>query len=87
MSVIGNKALKKRAITLHGKKKPMFTKNLPLSVFELLTYENAKTHAKRSSWRNRTTLLNACILSAFHILSYPKPKLIAKPALCGKRKK
>ncbi len=32
--------------------------------------------------KNRTTLLNACILSAFHILSYQNPKLHAKAPLC-----
>ncbi len=34
-----------------------------------------------------TTLPNACILDVFHILSYQNPKLHAKLALCGKKKK
>ncbi len=41
-----------------------FTKNLPLSVFELLIYQNAKRHAKHPSWRNRLTLAkNMCFES------------------------
>ncbi len=35
------------------------------NLFELLTYQNAKTHAKHSLWKNRITLPKTCILSLF----------------------
>ncbi len=54
-SMIGNKALKSRAITLHGNK-INFYQVFFLSVFELLIYQNAKTHAKHPLFRNRITL-------------------------------
>ncbi len=50
--------------------KPTFTKNLPLRVFELLTYQNAKTHAKHPLWRNKITLPETYILSVFDHVTY-----------------
>ncbi len=58
--------------------KPNFIKNLTLSVFELLTYQKAKTHAKRSLWRNRKTLPKTCILSVFDHVTYKNVKIHAK---------
>ncbi len=50
-----------------------FTKNFLLSVFELLTYQNAKTYAKHSLWRNRIiTLPKTCILSLFDHVTYKR---------------
>ncbi len=69
LSVLGNKALKTRAITLHGNK-ATFTKNLHLNVFELIIYQNTKTHAKHALWRNRITLPKTCILSVFDYFTY-----------------
>ncbi len=45
--------------------KPTFTKYLSLGVFELLTYQNAKSHAKHPLWKNTITLQKTCILSLF----------------------
>ncbi len=52
--------------------KPNFIKNLPLSVFELLMYQNAKTNAKQPLWRKRITLPKTCILSVFDHVTYKK---------------
>ncbi len=41
------------------------TKNLPLNIFDLIRYQNTKTHAKKALWRNRITLPKTCILSLF----------------------
>ncbi len=37
--------------------------------------------------RNRTTLLNACIFSAFHILSYQKPQITCEKSFVEKKKR
>ncbi len=50
--------------------KPTFTKNLPLSFFKLLTYQNAKNNAKHPLWRIRITLPKTCILSLFDHVTY-----------------
>ncbi len=47
-----------------------FTNNLPLRVFELLMYQNAKTNAKHPLWRKKITLPKTCILSVFDHVTY-----------------
>ncbi len=49
--------------------KQTFTKKLPLSVFELLTYQNAKSHAKHSLWR-KIILLKTFFLCVFDHIIY-----------------
>ncbi len=78
--------------------KPTFTKNLPLNVFELLIYQNAKKkHAKHPLWRNIITLPKTCILSVFdhftnnlslsvfELLIYKTAKIHAKHTLWRNR--
>ncbi len=68
--------------------KPNFIQNEPLSVFEVLTYENAKTHAKRSFWRNRITLPKRYILSSFELVTRKKnAKIDGKHSILGKKSK
>ncbi len=67
-------------------RKPNFTKNLPLSVFEILTYQNAKTPAKYILWRNRIILPKRYILSVFEILTYKKRENGWKVLYIGKQK-
>ncbi len=51
--------------------KPTFTKNLSLSVFELLTYQKAKTHAKHFFFMEKIiTLSKTFILSVFDHVTY-----------------
>ncbi len=59
LSVLGNKALKSRAITLHGNK-TNFDQELAIMCFELLTYQNAKTHAKHSFMEKQKILQKTC---------------------------
>ncbi len=66
--------------------KPSFNKNLPLSVFELLIYQNAKTHAKHPLWRNRLTLPKTCILRVFDHVTSNNTLIHAKNPMSGKRK-
>ncbi len=61
--------------------KTTFTKNLPLSVFELITYQNAKTHAKHLLWRNRIKLPKTYILRVLIMLSIKTLKYIQR-TLC-----
>ncbi len=68
-SVIGNKALKSRAITLHWNETILY-QELAISVFELLIYKTAKTHAKDTLWRKIITLQKPCILSVFDHVIY-----------------
>ncbi len=49
---------------------PIYTKNLYLSVFELLIYQIAKTHTKQNLWRKRITLPKTCILSVYDHVIY-----------------
>ncbi len=85
LTLLGNKALKSRAFTLHGNK-TKFYQNLPLSVFELLTYQNAKTHAKHPLWRNRITLPKTCILSVFDHATHKNDEIHGKNTMFVKRK-
>ncbi len=66
--------------------KTTFTKNVPLSFFELLTYQNAKTNAKHPLWRIRITLPKTCILSVFDHATYKNAKIHAKDPMFEKRK-
>ncbi len=52
--------------------KTTFTKKLPLSVFELLTYQYAKTPGKYILWRNRIILPNTYIFSVLDHIIYKK---------------
>ncbi len=63
-----------------------FTKNLPFSVFELITYQNAKTHAKHLLWRKRIKLPKTYILSVFDHVIYKNVKIQAKNLMFKKRK-
>ncbi len=68
--------------------KTTFTKSLPLCVFELLTYLNAKTYAKLPLWRKRITLSkNKYFVFFFSILRRKIEKKNAfKEPYMGKRK-
>ncbi len=61
--------------------KTTFTKNLPLIVFELITYQNVKTHAKHLLWRNRIKLPKTYILWVLIMLSIKTLKYIQR-TLC-----
>ncbi len=50
--------------------KQAFTKNLTIGVFQLPTYQNAKSHAKHPLFRNRITLPKIFILSVFDQVTY-----------------
>ncbi len=66
--------------------KQTFTKNLPLGVFELLTYQNAKSHAKHSLWKNTITLPKTCILCVYDHVTYENTEIHVKTSMFGKRK-
>ncbi len=66
------------------KPKQCIIKSVSFEIFELITYENAKTHQKHTLWRNRTTLRQTCVLSVFFILLGKKtPKMHAKYPIYG----
>ncbi len=67
LNVLGNKALKTRAITLHGNKTNL-CQELALKFFELIIYQNTKTHAKQALWRNRITLSKNVYFQCFFII-------------------
>ncbi len=78
--MIGNKALKIRAITLHGNKVNFYF----LSIFELLIYQNDKTHAKHPFFlKNRITLPKTCILSVFDHVTYKTLKYMQRILCLG----
>ncbi len=66
--------------------KPTITKNLLFSVFELIIYQNAKTHAKHTLWRNRVTLPKTCILSVFDCLPIKTLKYIQRSLCLGNKR-
>ncbi len=72
LNVIDNKTLKKHVNDLVRYYKITLRKTCHMSVFELLTYQNAKTYAKHPSWRNIITILKKkkCILSVFDHVTY-----------------
>ncbi len=84
--MLGNKALKTRAVTLHGKRKNNFYQELAFKCFELITYLNAKTHAKHLLWRNRIKLRKTYILRVFIMLSIKTLKYIQR-TLCLRNKR
>ncbi len=78
---LGNKALKSMSITLHGNKKN-FYQELEFMCFELIIYQNTKTNAKLTLWRNRITLPKTCILSVFFIFLPIKTLKYIQRSLC-----
>ncbi len=67
-----------------GKRKN-FTKNVyyDFFFFQLLKYQNVKTHEQLSIWRNITTLPKTCILSIFYIVRFQNAKMDARPLIWG----
>ncbi len=82
LSVLGNKALKSRVITLHGNKNN-FYQELAFKCFELITYQNAKTHAKHLLWKNRITLSKTYILRVLIMLPIKTLKYIQRTVFLG----
>ncbi len=67
-SMLGNKTLKRRAITIH-KNKTNFYQEIAFKCFQLFTYQNATRHAKLSLWR-KIILPKTFILSVFEHVTY-----------------
>ncbi len=69
--------------TLYGETEQTKTKRKTciMSVFEVLIYQNTKTHEWYSIRRNRITLPKPCILSVIHIVSYQNAKMHGKPPI------
>ncbi len=70
--------------TNHHYEKPVFLKSLFFAIqiivffFQVLTNQNAKTHAKHPLWRNRIILPTTCIFNVFELVIYENGKMHAK---------
>ncbi len=83
INVLGTKSLKNTERILFGKKETTLLKAVPLSVFELFLYENAKMHAKHTLRRNTITLPNACMFRVFELVTYQNDKMHEKYPILG----
>ncbi len=52
--------------------KPTFPKNLPLSVFELIIYQNTKTHPKHALWRKKNNITKNMNFESFSLFNLLK---------------
>ncbi len=49
-----------------------------MCVFQFITYQNTKTHAKYPLWRNKITLPKNCHFKYFELVTYKNTKIHAK---------